>query len=100
MLFFGVGWVSYADGAGQERLISYLCALLAAISGMGIRLVYTWLERERNEAKRQYIAAVAHHRHAMQTWDRLIYCRRCDCVFDPQTGKSIGAAQMRKMLLP
>lgn len=76
---------------GEGALVGFgfigFAVLLVALGGKG------------ETAKKQaYQQAMQKWNHAIAVWDRLYYCARNDCIFDPSTEASVPADRMYDLL--
>lgn len=90
------------EGIASSPMSSGLIILLAAILmiiGIGITsaLVVKGIRRDRL-SQQNYQKAIEEWINAVNVWNRLYYCARDDCVFDPITGISVSVDRMEELL--
>jgi hypothetical protein len=70
-----------------------------ALGIIGFTVVFVVLEKKGEKAKQQaYQQALQKWNHAIAIWNRLYYCARDDCVFEPTNGAYAPADRIYELL--
>jgi hypothetical protein len=72
-----------------------LLAVACAVAGVGTIALYVWYHRRAQSESR---TADAVWKSRIAVWDRLYYCYRDDCVFDPDQGEFVPVADAQKYI--
>ncbi len=84
----GTRWLN-SDGAPMADSTVALIAwsIYAVVVGLGV-VMFWWGRLAARADHQRYEREEAEFTNAMQRWNRLYYCGRCDLVFDPTSATS------------
>jgi hypothetical protein len=93
-MFFIAGRSAHPDGT------TWLLAILppVALPALLALIVRPSYLADKNRLAAEFQASHANWLRWMTTWDRLFYCRKCDSVYDPVTGRHAPSMQMPSLL--
>ena len=98
-IFVGVGlWC--AVGLWGENLHAFapIPCVVAAFLVRWLWRTYAAMKERYRQACRDAERQVPQWKQAVARWEALYYCHRCDHVFDPNTGRSAAAQDMKSLL--
>jgi hypothetical protein len=72
--------------------------VLTLIGGLIVAYRFVKTKDDRQKKKENYYHSVEQWKKAMARWERLYYCVRDDCVFDPMNGEYTTSDKMRRLL--